>query len=117
MALVGLLVGLGCLQVAQRNAIFLKSYAVGERTHHVHTQETQVAWLSTQVTGLASPMRLAEIAEERRLKLVAWSTLSPPLQRDAGSSHDGRSLVTTAALDPSTGGDLDQATSNGGTAD
>ena len=77
MALIGVLVGLGCLQVAQRNAIFLKSYAVGERTHLVHTQETQVAWLGTQVTGLASPMRLAEIAEGRRLKLVAWSRLSP----------------------------------------
>lgn len=78
MALIGLLVALGCLQVAQRNALFMNSYTVGERMQRVHAQENEVAWLSTQVTGLASPMRLADIAKERRLTLVAWSRLSSP---------------------------------------
>ena len=77
MMLIGALVGLGCLQVAQRTAIVLKSYAVGERLAHLHAQENEVAWLDAHVTGLGSPARLAEVAEERRLKLVAWSRLSP----------------------------------------
>lgn len=74
--LIGVIVGLGCLQVAQRNAVLMKGYAVGERTRHLHTQQTDVSWLNVQVTGLASPVHLAQVAQERQLKLVAWSTLS-----------------------------------------
>lgn len=107
MALIGVVVGLGCLQVAQRNAIFLKGYAVGERMHRVHTRENEVAWLSTRVTGLASPMRLADIAKERRLTLVAWSRLSPAVAQPHGMSPD----------DPSTRKELSRATSGGETAD
>ena len=75
--LIGLLVGLGCLQVAQRNALLLQGYAIGERMGRVHTTETDVAWLNMRVVGLASPTRLSQVAQERRLNLVAWSTLSP----------------------------------------
>ena len=77
MLLIAVLVGLGCLEVAQRNAVVLKGYAVGAQTERVHTQRTEVAWLNMKVTGLSSPTRLAQIAQDRRLKLVAWSMLSP----------------------------------------
>ena len=84
-ALIALLAGLGCLQVGQRNAIILQSYAVGERMQQVHHQETDVSWLSARVTGLASPTRLAEVGQERGLKLVARTMFQPqtPLSRRA----------------------------------
>ena len=75
LALIGVVVGVGCLQVSQRNALFMKGYAVGERARAVETQQTQVSWLRTRVVGLASPQRLGRVAQDQRLKLVAWSTL------------------------------------------
>lgn len=77
MLVIGIVVGLGCFQVAQRNAILVKSYTVGQRMDHLHAKRNEVAWLHAQVTGLSSPTHLAKIAEERRLKLVAWSRLPP----------------------------------------
>ncbi len=74
--LVGLTVGLGCLQVAQRNAIFLTAYAIGHRIKQAHGQETRVGWLSARVTGLSAPGHLCEEAGARRLNLVAWSPLT-----------------------------------------
>ena len=77
LALIALVVGFGGLQVAQRNALFLQGYALGDRMSRMHAQETEVAWLRARVTGLASPMHLAQVAQDRQLKLVAWSTLAP----------------------------------------
>ncbi|MBI2495437.1 MAG: hypothetical protein HYW10_02570 [Candidatus Omnitrophica bacterium] len=71
------MVGLGCLQVAQRNAVFLQAFAVGERLRDLHAQENDVSWSNARIIGLTSPLRLAQIAEERRLKLVAWLRLPP----------------------------------------
>lgn len=76
LALIAMLVGIGFLQVSQRNAIVLKAYAVGEGMHQVHAKETDVAWLNAEVAGLVSPAHLAQVARERRLKLVARTTLS-----------------------------------------
>ena len=76
-ALLAVLVGLGCLQVSQRNAIVLKGYALGERMQRIQTRTTDVAWLNANVIGLTSPTTLAELAQERKLKLVAWSLLAP----------------------------------------
>ena len=76
MVLIGSVVMLGCFQVAQCNALFLKGYAMGERTEHLHAQQTSLAWLNAHVTGLASPVQLAQAAQERHLTLIAWSTLS-----------------------------------------
>lgn len=112
--LIGLLVGIGCLQVAQRNALFFKGYAVGERMSRLHTQETEVAWLSAEVEGLTSPTHLAQVAQERRLKLVAWSPLAPqvytarvvsgpsgmPGAAAAKVAAAGPPLVHVAAVDP-----------------
>lgn len=75
--IVGLVVGLGCLQVVQHTALLLRGYAVGRRLRQVHRQETAVSWLSAEVDGLGSPSRLAQVSKEQRLKLVAWSPLSP----------------------------------------
>ena len=74
--LIGLTAGLGCLQVAQRNALFLKAYDVGHRIEQAHEEETRLGWLSVRVTGLHSPGRLSEQAAVRRLNLVAWSPLA-----------------------------------------
>lgn len=77
MALIGLVVMLGCLQVAQRTAVVMKGYGLGERLRDVHARETDVSMLSLQITELSSPGRLAKVAKDRQLKLVAWSTLTP----------------------------------------
>ena len=76
-SLIGVVVALGCLKVTQQNAMYLKAYVVGDRLAKVHQQETEVTWLTAEVTGLESPGRLARTAQERQLKLVAWSTLTP----------------------------------------
>lgn len=73
--LLGVVVGLGCLQVAQRTAIVMKGYAVGERVHRVHTQQTETSLETMEVAGLSSPLHLAQVAKERRMNLVAWSAL------------------------------------------
>ena len=86
--LIGMVVGLGCLQVAQRNAVFMKGYAVGERTHRLHTQQTDVSWLQVQVAGLSSPVHLSQVAKERQLKLVARATLWPAHAVAAGALPD-----------------------------
>jgi len=78
LALIAVMVGLGLLRVSQRNAVVLKGYAVGERLHRVHAKETDVTWLSAAVGGLVSPTHLAQVAEDRRLKLVARSTWPIP---------------------------------------
>ena len=75
-ALIGIVVGLGCLQVAQRNAVVLKGYAVGERLHRVQERETDLLLVKEHVVGMTSPSSLARIAQERQLTFVAWSTLS-----------------------------------------
>ena len=99
-ALIGLLVGVGCLQVAQRNAIFLSGYAVGERMASVHTQQNDVSWLNAQVVGLASPTHLAEVAQDRGLKLVAWSMLPRGSSFTDERPPAGPSLVHVASIDP-----------------
>ncbi|MBI4003491.1 MAG: hypothetical protein HY353_00545 [Candidatus Omnitrophica bacterium] len=75
--LLGGVVGLGCLQVAQRTAIVMKGYALGERVHRVHTQQTEVSLETMDVAGLSSPVHLAQVAKERRMNLVAWSAWHP----------------------------------------
>lgn len=86
--LVAVMVGMGLLQVAQRNAVFVKGYAVGERMHRVHTQATEVAWLHAEVEALQSPTHLAQVVQERHLKLVAWSPLAPPLVHLAAGASE-----------------------------
>lgn len=76
--LIGVLVGIGCLKVTEHNAIYFKGYALGEQVRSLHETDTQVGWLNVEVEGLASPGRLAQVAQERRLKLVAWSTFGAP---------------------------------------
>lgn len=77
MLLIGGVVALGCLFVAQRTATFVKGYAVGERMHRVHARENEISWLKAHVVELASPTHLAEVAEEQDLKLVGWLRLPP----------------------------------------
>ena len=102
--LVAVMVGLGCLQVSQRNALFLKGYEVGERMSRVHAQDTDVSWLRARVGGLTSPTRLARVAQERRLQLVAWSTLERALEttdrRDRETDRSPSRFTHLAAVDP-----------------
>ena len=97
-ALTAVVVGLGCLQVAQRNAILLKGYAIGTRMSDLHAQETDLSWLSADVVGLSSPAHLARVAQERRLTFVAWSRLA----HDSSLAGSGSgSLLQIAADDAS----------------
>ena len=73
--LIAAMVGVGLAQVAWHNAVYFTGYAIGDRLHRVQTLEREVAWLDTQVTGLGSPVRLADVAQQRQLTLVAWSTM------------------------------------------
>ena len=118
-ALIAVMVGIGFLRVSQRNALLLKGYAVGERLHRVHAKETDVTWLAATVDGLASPAHLAAVAQDRRLKLVAWATLSsagtgsmPGVQPAAG----GR-MGTARALTHLASTDTDQAVENADSSD
>ena len=101
-ALATSVVALGCLKVAQHNAVFMGGYAVGERLARLHTEEVGVSWLNAHVVELASPGRLADIEEERRMKFVAWSML-PSAARGAettpGRTPEG--AFRMAAIDPS----------------
>ena len=81
--LIASVVGVGTLQVAQHQAIFMKGYAVGERMQRLHAAETEVLWLRTHVIGLTSPAHLSQVAQQRRLNLVAWSAL-PAAAMSAG---------------------------------
>lgn len=65
--------GFGCLQVAQRTAIVLKGYALGERLDRVHTQLTTMSLEQVEVEGLSSPAHLAQVARDQRMNFVAWS--------------------------------------------
>lgn len=120
--LIGAVVGLGCLQVAQRNVLMMRGYAIGEGRAQVHAKDAEVSWANARVAGLASPVHLAQVAQERRLKLVAWSTLSDSdrggltdemLQRAAGRGRvpAAEPMTSLAAL-----GDRD-ATADGPGAD
>jgi hypothetical protein len=91
MILIAALVGVGCLEVAQRSALVRSGYAVAERQRAVEAHDAAVTWLNAQVIGLSSPAHLAQVAQQRRLKLVAWSTLEAAPSR----SH---SPVRMAAL-------------------
>jgi len=73
--LLGTVVGLGCLQVAQRTTIVMKGYALGERAHRVHTQQTQMLLKTVEVAALSSPLHLSNVVRERRMNLVAWAAL------------------------------------------
>ena len=75
--LIAVMVGVGAVQVSQHNALWLQGYAVGKQTQRIHALEGDVSWLNAQVIGLASPARLADVAQERHLNLVAWATLTP----------------------------------------
>ena len=74
--LIGAVVVLGCLQVAQRTGVVMKGYAVGERMRTLRARETDIAWANLQITELSSPNRLAKVAKDRDLQLVAWSTIA-----------------------------------------
>ena len=75
--LVGTLVLWGTLQVTWRNALVMKSYAVGERLEHEQATQTRVRQLTAKVESLESPTHLAAISSQRKLGLVAWSILPP----------------------------------------
>ena len=94
--IIACVVGLGCLQVAQRTAIVMKGYALGERMHRVHAQQTDVSLETMDVVGLSSPAQLSQVAQERRMNLVAWWALrqEPPT---------ATRLVRVASLEAETG--------------
>lgn len=75
LTLIAVLVGVGCLQVAMRNAVILRGYAVGERLQRLHRQEGDLSWLKTKVVGLSSPASLAYVAREHHPNFVPWSPL------------------------------------------
>ena len=75
--LIALLIGLGCVQVMVHNAAFLKGYSLGEEERRLNAVEADVSWQRMRIGELVSPMALARVAEERRLKFVARSTISP----------------------------------------
>lgn len=105
LSLIAVMVGFGGLRVAQHNALWLQGYAVGKQTQHLHAMESDVAWLKAQVTGLASPARLAEVAHERRLALVAWAPLilaASPHVPDSSMEYPAREAMARPQSEPVT---------------
>lgn len=98
MMLIGVLVGIGCLQVTQRNALCLHGYAVGDRLRQFQADQTSVAWLRAQVDEVASPAHLAHVASQRQLKLVAWSTLAAAEGRGVASNEKAETGAEEAVL-------------------
>ena len=88
------LAAVGLLKAAQRNALFLEGYALGEQTQQAHQTETDVAWLQTRVLNLTSPAHLADMVQARHLKLVAWSVLSPEQVNVLADSMDAASAAS-----------------------
>ena len=78
LGLVGILVVIGCLQVAQRTAITLQGYRVGAQLSELQTQGADIAWRNAQVASLLAPAHLAEVVHEGGMKFVAWSTVEEP---------------------------------------
>ena len=72
--LIGLIAAVGMAQVAQRTAIYLKGYEIGEQITKMHELNNDTRWLETQVMGLKAPGHLVHVMKSRRLELVAWST-------------------------------------------
>jgi hypothetical protein len=70
---------IGMVRVAQHTALWLKAYEVGQRATRVHALENHTQWLSAEVAGAQAPLRLARVARERKLKLVAWSAMPVPV--------------------------------------
>lgn len=84
LGLVGVLVAIGCLQVAQRTAITLQGYRVGTQLSTLHTQGADISRLNAQVASLSAPAHLAEVVREHRMTFVAWSTVEePPRQQSS----------------------------------
>lgn len=95
LGLVGVLVAVGCLQVAQRTAILLQGYRVGTQVSQLHAQGADVSWLSAQVAELSSPSHLAEVVHERGMTFVAWSTVD-------AKTPQGNGLVRVAVAQDDT---------------
>jgi hypothetical protein len=89
-ALIGLITAVGMAQVAQRTAIYLKGYEIGEQLAKMHELNNDTRWLETEVTGLKAPGHLAHVMKSRRLELVAWSTAPMPSM----DSHETRAAAS-----------------------
>ena len=75
LALIGVCVLCGMVQVGVRHAALVKSYAVGEKLNRLHDSKIRVGWLATELIRLESPGSLAQVAKARELELVAWHPL------------------------------------------
>ena len=95
--LIGVLVGFGCLKVAQQNAVVLHGYAVGRRAAQVRAQERDLLWLNAEIAELASPGQLSKAAQARQLKLVAWVPVSSAASRGRMAAARGSRPVNAAS--------------------
>jgi hypothetical protein len=71
LALIGLVVAIGCLRIAQRTHLVLQGYALGALERRAHTQQAQLQWLSARVEGLGGPGQLMRESAQRPLVRVA----------------------------------------------
>ena len=97
----GLAVGIGMLITAQRIAVFMEGYVVGERMHQVHEEEVALGWVNHQVTGASSPVNLARDAQSRHLNLVASSSLQDLSLQQAPKSSTSEPQPVAMARDTS----------------
>ena len=92
MTLLGCAVGIGMLMTAQRMAVFMEGYLVGQRMRQAHEQEVALGWIDNTVTGSSSPTALARQERDRQWNFVAWSSLDDvplqPLPVSASSEHE-----------------------------
>ena len=77
MLLIAIMVGVGCVRVAQQTALVMEGYQVGDLLRQLCAQQGEWLWARAQMVGLQAPARLAHTMEDRQLKLVAWLRLPP----------------------------------------
>jgi len=83
--MIGLLAGLGAVQVSQQTAIRLKAYALGRLEERCHQLENEALWLKAKVVALQSPTNLTSVMKSRQLDFVAWSTLPTASPKKVGA--------------------------------
>ena len=100
LSLVGLVVAIGMMKVAQETSLALDAYRTGRAYAKLHDAETDARWLETKVVALQSPIALASTMKERHVQLVAWSRLTTPLAVAAQSPAPAQRGARQLAREP-----------------
>jgi len=75
--LIGVMLGVGMVRVAQQTSLTLAAYRLAEAQERCQDLENETTWMRSRVVALESPIHLAREMTERKLELVAWEEWRP----------------------------------------